>query len=64
MKVNGKMIKCKDMENFIMLVGHLLIKDCGKKVVSVELDRFSMINRINLMNLLTSKTSHKLRING
>lgn len=64
MKVNGKMIRCRDMESYIIPMELLLIKDYGFKVVLVVLARFLMINQKNLSGFLIIEILLKYKING
>lgn len=63
-KVNGKMIKCKDTEKCIILTVLQPTKDYGKKAASMETVFYSMtVHKILIINL-TITTSHKSKTNG
>ncbi len=63
-KVNGEMIKCKDMEKCIILTVPQHIKDYGKKGVLMEtVSYLTTVHKISIINL-TITISHKSKING
>lgn len=64
MKASGKMIRWKDMDNFIMETEAWHTKDFGKMDVSMAMDKFSMIGHSNLHSPSIIKISLRSETSG
>lgn len=64
MKGSGKMIRWKDMDNFIMEAEAWHTKDFGKMDASMAMDKFSMIGHSNLHRPSIIKISLRSETSG